>query len=75
MAGVESNNRWHIEDGTDELNALVEGDLNGDRQQGPGFAWRQRLHFIFCRKLPDHTWVEPQKSLFGHPESGCKSLT
>ncbi|HEY1663921.1 MAG TPA: VCBS repeat-containing protein [Verrucomicrobiae bacterium] len=52
--------RWHIDDGSMDPNALVVGDLNGDGlsdilllgDNGSLYFWAQK---------PDHTFAEPQK--------------
>jgi hypothetical protein len=52
--------RWHIENGRMDANALAEGDLNGDgRTDLVLLGDNGSLYFL--PQLPDHTLGEPQK--------------
>jgi hypothetical protein len=52
--------RWHIDNGRMDANALVEGDLNGDgRTDLVLLGDNGSLYFL--PQLPDHTLGEPQK--------------
>ena len=58
--------RWHIENGRMDANALAEGDLNGDgRTDLVLLGDNGALYFL--PQLPDHTLGEPQKI----PHSGA----
>jgi len=52
--------RWHMENGRTDANALVDGDLNGDgRTDLVLLGDNGSLYFL--PQLPDHTLTEPQK--------------
>src|SRR5208337_1707856 len=52
--------RWHIVDGQLNVNALAEGDLNGDGRTDLVLLG-DNGSFYYLPQLPDHTLGEPQK--------------
>jgi hypothetical protein len=52
--------RWHIADGQLNVNALAEGDLNGDGRTDLVLLG-DNGSFYYLPQLPDHTLGEPQK--------------
>jgi hypothetical protein len=52
--------RWHIENGRTDANALAEGDLNGDGRTDLVLLGDNGALY-FSPQLPDHTLGEPQK--------------